>query len=119
MLVDDSEDYRALLRLALRLDGRFEVVGEASSGEAALRDVAQAEPDLVVLDLLMPGMDGLEVHRLLRERVPGVGVAFLSGFPSAAAAGASELPASLYVNKSMPVDELLDALAQLAANKAA
>ena len=119
MLVDDSEDYRALLRLALRLDGRFEVVGEASNGEEALASVAEAAPDLVVLDLLMPGMDGLEAHRQLRERVPDVCVAFLSGFPSAAAAGATELPASLYVNKALPVDQLLDALARLVEGKAA
>lgn len=68
VLVDDHALVRRGLALLLRLEGRHEVVGEASSGEAALPLVESERPDLVILDLNMPGMDGLETLRRLRAR---------------------------------------------------
>lgn len=68
LLVDDHALVRRGLAVLLRMDSRYEVVGEASSGEAALPLVEQLRPDVMVLDLNMPGIDGLETLRRLRER---------------------------------------------------
>jgi len=66
LVVDDDPELRAIVKLALRNDGH--VVREASSGQAALASIAAREPDLVLLDLLMPEQGGLEVLELLRSR---------------------------------------------------
>jgi DNA-binding NarL/FixJ family response regulator len=79
VLVDDTADLRLLLRTALHLHG-YEVVGEAGDGAAGI-EVARAErPDLVLLDLSMPVMDGLEALPHLREALPDAVIVVLSGF---------------------------------------
>lgn len=78
LLVDDHALVRRGLAALLRMDPRYEVVEEAHSGEAALTLVEQARPDLVLLDLNMPGIDGLETLRRLRERGHKVRVLILS-----------------------------------------
>ncbi|MCU1487109.1 MAG: two-component response regulator [Actinomycetia bacterium] len=81
LLVDDVEDIRALLRILMEQDGRFDVVAEAADGEEAIALAAEHQPDVVVLDLAMPVMDGLTALPALREAVPQVKVVILSGFP--------------------------------------
>ena len=66
LVVDDDANIRSLLRLYLERAGHR--VTEAADGEAALRAAEAAEPDLVVLDLMLPGIDGVEVARVLRQR---------------------------------------------------
>ncbi|WP_420438670.1 response regulator [Candidatus Palauibacter sp.] len=63
LLVDDHAVVRAGLRALLEASGRAEVVGEASSGEEAVRKARILEPDIVVMDLAMPGMDGVQATR--------------------------------------------------------
>jgi DNA-binding NarL/FixJ family response regulator len=58
VLVDDNDDIRAVLRYSLQYDSRFQLVGEAYDGRSALRVIGEEKPDVVVLDLLMPTMDG-------------------------------------------------------------
>jgi chemotaxis response regulator CheB len=58
-LADDMPDIRTLLRSTLQLDGRFDVVGEAGDGAAAIEVVSDVQPDAVVLDLAMPALGGL------------------------------------------------------------
>jgi DNA-binding NarL/FixJ family response regulator len=82
LLVDDVEDIRALLRLLMEQDGRFDVVAEASNGEQAIALAEIHKPDVVVLDLAMPIMDGLTALPRLRAIVPDVRVVILSGFPA-------------------------------------
>ncbi|MEX1177133.1 MAG: response regulator [Nitriliruptor sp.] len=65
LIVDDDEDIRTYLDVTLALDG-FEVI-EAESGQQALDQARRGDPDLILLDVMMPGMDGLEVLRRLRE----------------------------------------------------
>ena len=81
LLVDDVEDIRALLRVLMQQDGRFDVVAEASDGEEAIALAREHRPDLVVLDLAMPVMDGLTALPELRRALPDVRVVILSGFP--------------------------------------
>ena len=80
VLVDDLEDLRALLRLTLERSGHFRVVAEAENGERALAVVRETQPDLVLLDVAMPVMDGLQALALIRQEHPTVNVAMLSGF---------------------------------------
>ena len=67
MLVDDIDHVRRMLRNMLDLDG-FEVVAEAADGETAVQLVEEANPDVVVIDYSMPGMDGIETASQIRAR---------------------------------------------------
>ena len=114
LVVDDAEDLRALLHIKLdRCDG-FEVVGEAEDGVDAVEQATRLQPDLVLLDVAMPRMDGLEALPLIRQAVPGVRVVVLSGFneetmaENALAAGAER-----YVVKGAPLRELVELLESL------
>jgi two-component system, chemotaxis family, chemotaxis protein CheY len=70
MVVDDTEHVRRMLRSMLELDG-FVVVAEAGSGPEAVDGLAAADPDVVVLDYKMPGVDGLETAERIRAVRPG------------------------------------------------
>ncbi|MGH2693854.1 MAG: response regulator transcription factor [Actinomycetota bacterium] len=69
LVVDDTDHVRAMLVNMLELDG-FDVVGEASSGEEALRLSSEKDPMVIVMDYKMPGMDGLTAARRIREQRP-------------------------------------------------
>ena len=81
LVVDDSPDLRALLRLALTRAGRFEVVDDAGDGETAIELARRHQPDLVLLDLAMPGMGGLEALPRIGEVAPDSTVVVISGYP--------------------------------------
>lgn len=66
-LADDHSVVRAGLRLLLETEPDFEVVGEASNGSEAVRKIMQAEPDIAIIDIAMPNLNGIEVIRQLRE----------------------------------------------------
>ncbi|MBW3619661.1 MAG: response regulator [Actinobacteria bacterium] len=68
VIADDQSDLRHLLRLLLERDGRLVVAGDAADGRLALEMVEELDPDLLLLDLGMPGMDGLEVLAALAGR---------------------------------------------------
>ena len=69
MVVDDTDHVRRMLTSMLSLDG-FEVVGNAAGGPQAIENVEQADPDVVVIDYKMPGMDGLATARGIRAARP-------------------------------------------------
>jgi CheY-like chemotaxis protein len=69
MVVDDTDHVRQMLASMLTLDG-FEVVEEAASGNEAVRRIEGADPDVVVIDYRMPGMDGLDTARTIKQRRP-------------------------------------------------
>lgn len=107
LLVDDSDDLRMLLRLKMESWEHFHIVGEASDGEAAVEMASRHRPDLVMLDLAMPRMDGLQALPLIREAVAGVRVIVLSGFDQSVMAGkAAEAGADGYLEKGVPMEEL-------------
>ena len=79
LIVDDSHSMRLLVRLSLEMDPSFEVVGEAADGLEGLRKSESLAPDLIVMDLSMPVMDGIEATRRIKQGRPEVGiVAFTS-----------------------------------------
>ncbi len=77
--MDDTATIRMLIRLALENVG-IQIVGEAGDGAAGVELVARELPDVVILDVAMPVMDGFEALPLMRAAVPGVRVVILSGF---------------------------------------
>ncbi len=82
LVVDDSEDMRDLLSILITRGGpRFEVVGEAEDGQQAVEMAARLDPDVVLLDVAMPVMDGLEALPLVLEKAPRAAVIMLSAFP--------------------------------------
>ena len=78
VLVDDHALVRRGLAVLLRADGRHDVVGEAGTGEAALTLIERERPDVVILDMSMPGIDGLETLRRLRRAPTSPRVLILS-----------------------------------------
>jgi len=79
-LVDDIGAFRTLMRFALEEDPRIQVVGEASDGCAGVEGVEELQPDVVLLDLAMPVLDGFEAMPLMLERSPRTTIVALSGF---------------------------------------
>ena len=79
LVVDDVDGSRDLIREILESDG-IEVVGEAETGESAIRLAEELRPDVVLMDVRMKGMDGIEATRRLKELLPSVHVIILSVF---------------------------------------
>jgi DNA-binding NarL/FixJ family response regulator len=109
LIADDDADHRLLLRLSLGRSGRFEVVGEAGNGAEVVTLAREQQPDVILLDLSMPRVDGLEALPQLRRHVPDARVIVLSAFdpdqfgPAVMTAGAVG-----YLQKGMPPQQLVD-----------
>ena len=99
MVVDDTDHVRRMLTSMLSLDG-YEVVGDVASGPAALEAVVAADPDIVVVDYKMPGMDGLDTARGIRERRPDqVMILYTAYIDETLEQAAAEAGISLFIGK--------------------
>src|SRR5688572_17075336 len=95
------------------------VVGEASTGTEAVQVIERHQPDVVVLDLSMPEMDGLEAIPLIHSVAPKTEIVVFSGFEEGRVAEvALRLKASRYVRKGAPLEDLRSAVRELAADAA-
>ncbi len=111
LLVDDHTVVRRGLKLAFGLEHDLEVVGEASNGREALDLVDELRPDVVVMDLLMPVMDGVEATRELRSKHPQVEVvALTSVLEDRMVVDVVEAGAAGYMLKESRPDDLFDAV---------
>jgi CheY-like chemotaxis protein/anti-sigma regulatory factor (Ser/Thr protein kinase) len=108
LLVDDTVALRRLVRGLLEDSGRFEIIGEAGTGVEAVELAGALQPDLAVLDLAMPVMDGLEALPEIRRCAPQCVVVVLSGFDGARMASiAVERGAGAYLAKGVPPRRLI------------
>lgn len=80
LIVDDEPDMRLLIGMSLTLDGACEVTAEAADGEEALAAWERVHPDVVVLDMRMPGMTGLDVARAIFEKDPSQPIVLCSAY---------------------------------------
>ena len=100
LLCDDTPELRSLLRFALESEGGVEVVGEVGDGDAAVQLAADEQPDVVVLDLEMPGPDPEALLIGLRRAAPGAALVTFSGHRPADVAGAAVDEIALHVPKT-------------------
>jgi len=118
LITDDHKVVRRGLRGFLELDPELEVVGEASNGEEAVRMSHELSPDVVLMDLLMPVMDGIEATGEIRRWMPEVEVvALTSVLEDAAVTGAIKAGAIGYLLKTTEADELCEAIKAAAAGQ--
>ena len=111
LLVDDHTVVRRGLRLAFDLEDDLDVVGEAANGQEALARVAELQPDVVVMDLLMPVMNGVDATRAIRRDFPEVEVvALTSVLEDRLVIDVVEAGASGYMLKETRPDELFEAV---------
>lgn len=114
LIVDDDDDIRLLLRIWLEGDPRFEVVGEAVDGHGAIEAARLSQPHVVVLDLAMPGMSGLEALPLIQRVAPECAVVMFSASDQRCAAFAAG--AVTYLSKGVSMNGVLDAVRTAAAS---
>jgi DNA-binding NarL/FixJ family response regulator len=118
VLADDHWVVRQGLGMFLARDPEFEVIGEAEDGAAALKLARQLKPDVVVMDLLMPIMDGIAATAAIRQQAPGVEVLVLTtSLDDDKVVGALRAGAIGYVIKDMHGDELKEAIRAAAAGR--
>ncbi len=111
LLVDDQGSVRQGLRMRLALEADMEVVGEAGDGIEALRATERLAPDIVVMDVEMPHMDGITATRQLREAMPQIAVIMLSIHGDRdARESAHDAGAAAFVEKRGGLAPLLDAI---------
>jgi DNA-binding NarL/FixJ family response regulator len=111
LLVDDTADVRLLVRMLLAERSGVDVVAEATNGLEAIELAAALQPDLIVLDIAMPELDGLSALPRLRTAAPESRIVMLSAFPRASQeAKAFAAGAAAYVEKTVATEELVDEL---------
>jgi DNA-binding NarL/FixJ family response regulator len=119
LIVDDHAVVREGLRTFLELQDGIEVVGEASDGTEALEQAEQLEPDVVLMDLVMPRLDGVGAMRQLRERSPQIRVIVLTSFlDDDRLLPAIQAGASGYLLKDVEPTELAQAVRTASAGQA-
>ena len=111
LIVDDQELFRESLKVVLSVSPGIEVIGAASGVQEALKSAAAGRPDVVLMDIRMPGMDGVEGTRLIKERHPHMKVVVLTTFDDDEYVfGALKNGASGYLLKGSSVSELSRAI---------
>jgi DNA-binding NarL/FixJ family response regulator len=114
VVCDDVPELRRLARLVLEENGDVKVVAEAADGREAIDVIERHQPDVVVLDLSMPHMDGLEAIPLIHQVAPDSRIVVFSGFEEGRVAQvALSLKASRYIRKGAPLEELRSAVRDL------
>jgi len=118
LIVDDHAVVRQGLRTFLNLDPSLEVIGEAADGAEAVRVARRLRPDVILMDLLMPEMDGITAIQLIRQEFPDIEViALTSVLEDASVIGAVRAGAIGYLLKDTQADELVRAIKAAAAGQ--
>jgi DNA-binding NarL/FixJ family response regulator len=118
LLADDHQIVRQGLQAILKTEPDFRLVGEAADGPETLRLVERLRPDVLVLDLMMPGLNGMEVARQVARRAPQTQIVMLSMHANEAyVVEARRVGARGYVLKESGADELIRAIREVAAGR--
>ncbi len=117
IIVDDSPDTRDGLKKFISLESNIEIIGEAENGKEAIRQTKQLQPDIVLMDINMPGMDGISATEIISQEMPEVGIIILSVqgeqeyLRRAMISGAND-----YLVKPFSPDELINSIRKTKAN---
>jgi DNA-binding NarL/FixJ family response regulator len=115
LIVDDHEVVREGLRLSLSRAPHIRVVGEAGDGQAAIDLAERRRPNVVIMDVRMPGMDGLEATKALSEKLPDVAVLIFTAFSERTLLSRGlESGAKGYILKEAPHETLVRAIEKVA-----
>ena len=117
-LCDDVPELRHLLRIVLEEDPKLCVIGEAGDALIGIEEIAELQPHVVLLDLSMPGMDGLEALPLIRRAAPDTSVVVFSGFTEAKMASlVIDQGADRYIEKGEPLERVREVVRELAISR--
>ncbi len=112
VVVDDASDYREIVRsLLARPSDMVTIVGEAADGEEALAVVLRERPDLVITDVVMPRLNGVDLTRRIRQQLPQTMIVVMSSYTEEAYRHmASDSGADVFISKSVIMSSLLPAI---------
>lgn len=117
LIVDDVPELRQIFRLMLDADERFEVVGEAADGIEAIEKAGSLRPDIVLLDIAMPRLDGIAAIPEIHKASPGVKIMVLSGFQTRRLTErALSSCASAFLEKGASSDQIISLVGEVASN---
>ncbi len=111
LIVDDSDEVRSIVRIFLEHDGTFTVCGEAASGQEAIQKALELKPTLVLLDLRLPGMNGIETATALKAVLPQTKLVLFSAY--ADSLGPRTWASAIGVDLVLPKGSLIDMAASL------
>ena len=118
MLVDDHEMVRFGLSAYIRTSSDIELCGEASDGEEAVQMCAEAQPDVILMDMIMPGMGGIEAIRRIHPLYPKIKIIAITSFEDEnLVQDALQAGAASYLQKNIPMKELQEAIRKTYAGK--
>ena len=116
LIADDHRLFAQALDAILAAEPEIEVVGHARNGEEAVERALELDPDVILMDIAMPVVDGVEATKRIRQQVEGACIMMLTGSNSRSdVARAREAGAAAYVTKDRIAAQLIDAIRELAA----
>lgn len=114
LVVDDYDDLMSLIVIFLNLYSSFQVVGEAVNGNEAVQMVEQLKPEIVLMDYMMPIMDGLAATRLIKEQYPDIFVISYSGGEEGESIQQfKEAGADLHLTKPLDLEALVKSMKKI------
>jgi DNA-binding NarL/FixJ family response regulator len=120
LICDDDSSMRSLLRVVVELGPGMQVAGEAADGEIAIREAARLQPDVILLDLAMPVLSGLDALPRLRQCAVNAKIIVLAGFSTATVADqVHALGAASYLEKGTDPDAIVAAIERVVAGTTA
>ncbi len=118
LIVDDIDTVRSALSALMLAEDELECVGQAADGEEAVRLTEELQPNVVLMDLVMPGMNGIEATRIIRERWPQIKViALTSHEDEQLVSGVRDAGAHAVLFKDMSADELAESIQSVHAGR--